>query len=67
LGWNVFHWRDQREGLAKKQHRDSEVARSNTAAKALLEKYETPMPKLGLKPAEVGEILTFLRWSDRRD
>jgi mono/diheme cytochrome c family protein len=40
------------------------MQKSDPAAKALLAKYKTPMPNLGLKPAEVRELLMFLHWSD---
>lgn len=41
------------------------MQKSDPEAKALLAKYKTPMPNLGLKPAEVRELLMFLHWSDR--
>jgi mono/diheme cytochrome c family protein len=41
------------------------MQKSDPVAKALLEKYKTPMPNLGLKAAEVRELLKFLHWSDQ--
>ena len=41
------------------------MQKTDPAAKALLARYKTPMPNLGLKPAEVRELLRFLHWSDR--
>jgi len=41
------------------------MQKSDPAAKALLEKYKTPMPNLALKPAEVRQLLRFLHWSDQ--
>jgi len=40
------------------------MQKTDPAAKALLAKYRTPMPNLGLKPNEVRELLQFLHWSD---
>ena len=40
------------------------MQKTDPEAKALLEKYKTPMPNLGLKPNEVRELLQFLHWSD---
>ena len=40
------------------------MQKTDPAAKALLAKYRTPMPNLGLKPSEVRELLRFLHWSD---
>lgn len=41
------------------------MQKTDPDAKALLAKYKTPMPDLGLKPAEARELLQFLHWSDR--
>ena len=41
------------------------MQKTDPEAKALLEKYKTPMPNLGLKPAEVRELLQFLHRSDQ--
>ena len=41
------------------------MQKTDPEAKALLAKYKTPMPNLGLKPAEVRELLRFLHWSDQ--
>jgi len=41
------------------------MQKTDPEAKALLAKYKTPMPNLGLKPAEVRELLEFLHTSDR--
>ena len=41
------------------------MQKSDPVAKALLEKYKTPMPNLGLKAAEVRELLKFMHWSDQ--
>lgn len=41
------------------------MQKSDPVAKALLEKYKTPMPNLGLKAAEARELLKFLHWSDQ--
>jgi hypothetical protein len=43
------------------------MQKSDPQAKALLAKYRTPMPNLGLAPPEVRQLLKFLHWSDRRD
>jgi mono/diheme cytochrome c family protein len=43
------------------------MQKSDPEAKALLAKYKTPMPNLGLKPAEVRELLSFLHWNDRQN
>jgi mono/diheme cytochrome c family protein len=43
------------------------MQKSDPAAKALLAKYKTPMPNLGLKAAEVRDILKFLHWNDQRN
>ena len=43
------------------------MQKSDPQAKMLLAKYKTPMPNLGLAPAEVRQLLKFLHWSDRRD
>jgi len=40
------------------------MQKTDPEAKALLAKYKTPMPNLGLKPAEVRELLEFLHRSD---
>ena len=40
------------------------MQKTDPEAKALLAKYKTPMPNLGLKPAEVRELLKFLHWTD---
>jgi mono/diheme cytochrome c family protein len=40
------------------------MQKTDPEGKALLAKYKTPMPNLGLKPAEVRELLKFLHWSD---
>ena len=40
------------------------MQKTDPEAKALLAKYKTPMPNLGLKPSEVRELLEFLHWSD---
>jgi mono/diheme cytochrome c family protein len=41
------------------------MQKTDPEAKALLAKYGKPMPNLGLKPAEVRELLRYLHWSDR--
>lgn len=41
------------------------MQKTDPDAKALLAKYKTPMPNLGLKPAEARELLQFLHWSDQ--
>lgn len=41
------------------------MQKTDAEAKALLARYKMPMPNLGLKPAEVRELLRFLHWSDR--
>jgi mono/diheme cytochrome c family protein len=41
------------------------MQKTDLEAKALLAKYKTPMPNLGLKPSEVRELLQFLHWSDQ--
>jgi mono/diheme cytochrome c family protein len=43
------------------------MQKSDPAAKALLAKYKTPMPNLGLRAEEVRDILMFLHSSDKRD
>jgi len=43
------------------------MQKTDPDAKALLAKYKTPMPNLGLRPAEVRELLGFLHWSDQHD
>ena len=40
------------------------MQKTDPEAKALLAKYKTPMPNLGLKPNEVRELLAFLHRSD---
>jgi|SRR5262245_2138936 len=40
------------------------MQKTDPEAKALLAKYKTPMPNLGLKPNEVRELLEFLHRSD---
>ena len=40
------------------------MQKTDPEAKALLAKYKTPMPNLGLKPSEVRELLKFLHRSD---
>ena len=40
------------------------MQKTDPVAKALLEKYKTPMPNLGLKAAEARELIQFLHWSD---
>ena len=40
------------------------MQKTDPEAKALLAKYRTPMPNLGLKANEVRELLEFLRTSD---
>ena len=40
------------------------MQKTDPDGKALLAKYKTPMPNLGLKPAEVSDLLKFLHWSD---
>ena len=40
------------------------MQKTDPEAKALLAKYRTPMPNLGLKPNEVRELLAFLHRSD---
>jgi mono/diheme cytochrome c family protein len=40
------------------------MQKTDPDAKALLAKYRTPMPNLGLKPAEARELLQFLHWND---
>ena len=41
------------------------MQKQDDVAKALLAKYKTPMPNLGLTPAEARELISFLHWSDR--
>ncbi|HKW37710.1 MAG TPA: cytochrome c [Burkholderiales bacterium] len=41
------------------------MQKTDADAKALLAKYKTPMPNLGLKPAEARELLQFLHRADR--
>jgi len=40
------------------------MQKEDPVAKALLAKYKTPMPNLGLKPGEARELIKFLHWSD---
>jgi mono/diheme cytochrome c family protein len=41
------------------------MQKTDPVAKALLAKYKTPMPNLGLKAAEARELIRFLHWSDK--
>ena len=41
------------------------MQKTDDVAKALLAKYKTPMPNLGLTAAEARELISFLHWSDR--
>jgi mono/diheme cytochrome c family protein len=40
------------------------MQKTDPYAKALLAKFRTSMPNLGLKPAEARELLQFLHWND---
>jgi mono/diheme cytochrome c family protein len=43
------------------------MQKTDPDARALLAKYKTPMPNLGLKADEVRLLLKFLHWNDQRD
>jgi hypothetical protein len=43
------------------------MQKTDPDAKALLAKYKTPMPNLGLKGEEARRVLKFLHWNDQRD
>jgi mono/diheme cytochrome c family protein len=44
-----------------------QMQKSDPDAKALLAKYKTPMPNLGLSQAEARQLVKFLHWSDQHD
>jgi mono/diheme cytochrome c family protein len=43
------------------------MQKTDPDAKALLAKYKTPKPNLGLKGEEARRVLKFLHWNDQRD
>lgn len=43
---------------------DEVIASGDATAKELLDKYGTPMPNLGVTPAQIGPLLTFLGFED---
>jgi mono/diheme cytochrome c family protein len=43
------------------------MQKSDPDARALLAKYKTPMPNLGLGQAEVRQLLKYFHWSDQHD